>query len=131
ANALQVLGILTWLFFLDAKLALVAASILPALILVSVYFSRLLQVAYRAARTRLSALNAYLAENILGMRTVQLFGREPLHHERLDRISQEYADAQVASVRVFAYFQPAITWCAGLSTALVIAYGGHLALSGE
>jgi ATP-binding cassette subfamily B multidrug efflux pump len=131
ANVLTVLGILGWLFALDWPLALVASTILPPLVAVSVHFSRRLQQSYRDSRTRLSAFNAYLAENILGMRVVQLFGRESLHGARLGRINDEYARAQIATVRVFAYFQPAITWFSGFAMALVIAYGGHRAASGE
>jgi ATP-binding cassette subfamily B protein len=124
SNALMVLGIFAWLIALDTRLGLIAASVFPVLVAVSVYFSRLLRGAYRDARTRLSALNAFLAENLGGMKVVHLFNRQGKHLARFDRVNQWYTDAQVSTVRVYAFFQPAITIASGLSIALVIRYGG-------
>ena len=129
-NVLVLVGILGWLFYLNVKLALIAASVLPPLIAVSIYFSGRLRVAYRDARSKLSALNAFLAENILGMRVVHLFNRQPIHRERFHRINEWYTTAQVSSVRVFAYFQPSITWASAVAMALLIGFGGHQAREG-
>ncbi len=129
-NILILVGILGWLFYLNLKLGLIAAAVLPPLIAVSIYFSGKLRVAYRDARSKLSALNAFLAENILGMRVVHLFNRQSIHRERFHRINEWYTTAQVASVRVFAYFQPSITWASAIAMALLIGFGGHEAREG-
>jgi ATP-binding cassette subfamily B protein len=131
SNALLVLGIIVWLFVLDFRLGLITAAVLPPLAAASVYFSGKLRIAYRDARSKLSALNAFLAENLLGMRVVHLFNREKLHLERFDRVNQWYADAQIGSVKVFALFQPAITVSSGIAMSLVIWYGGSGALHGS
>ncbi len=131
SNALTVLGILAWLLVLDLRLGLIAASVFPLLLGLSVYFSLRLRVSYREARSKLSALNAFLAENIFGMRVVHLFNRIERHLERFGRLNQWYADAQMATVRIFALFQPSITVASGLSIALVIAFGGRMALDGS
>lgn len=131
SNALMVLGILAWLVALDLKLGLIAASVFPIMMAIGVYFSMKLKVSYREARSKLSALNAFLAENILGMKVVHLFNRQRLHLERFDRVNQWYTDAQIGTVRIFAFFQPSITLAAGLSMALVIWFGGSAALQGS
>jgi ATP-binding cassette subfamily B protein len=123
-NALIVIGIMVWMLILDLRLGLIAASVFPVLLWISVVFSQRLRIAYRESRSKLSALNAFLAENLMGMKVVHLFNREKLHLERFDRINEWYAEAQIATIRVFAYFQPAITWSAGISVALVIYFGG-------
>jgi ATP-binding cassette subfamily B protein len=130
-NILTVVGILVWLFLLDAKLALVAMAIFPVLVGFSVYFSARLRVAYREARSRLSSLNAFLAENIMGMRVVQLFVRESRQLDRFARVNESYTDAQIGTVRVFAFFQPSITWASGIAMAAVVAIGGLRAYQGE
>jgi ATP-binding cassette subfamily B protein len=131
SNVLQVVGILVWLLLLDLHLGLVSLSILPFLLLVTTIFSNRLKVAYRNARSRLSALNAFLAENLSGMKIVQLFNRQQLHMERFDRFNHWYADAQTATVRVFAFFQPTITISAGISIALMMWFGGKEAYQGN
>ncbi|MBY0470266.1 ABC transporter ATP-binding protein/permease [bacterium] len=130
-NVLVVVGILTWLLILDWELGLIACSVFPFLMLASAYFSKQLRVAYREARSKLSALNAFLAENILGMRVVHLFNRQRLHIQRFKQINDWYANAQIGSVRVFAYFQPAITWSSGVAVALVIWFGGQWTTNGS
>lgn len=127
SNALMVIGILAWLFVLDTRLGLIASSVFPFLVAASVYFSLKLKASYREARTKLSALNAFLAENLLGMRVVHLFNRKSLHMSRFERLNQWYSDAQIDTVRVFAVFQPTITLSAGISVALVIWFGGKAA----
>jgi ATP-binding cassette, subfamily B, multidrug efflux pump len=131
SNFLLVVGILVYLIHLDTRIGLIAASVFPGLLILAVYFSGRLRIAYREARSKLSALNAFLAENLLGMKVVQLFSREALHLERFDRINEWYAEAQVGTIRIFALFQPSITLFAGLSAALVISYGGHAVRGGS
>lgn len=129
-NSLLIVGILTWLLTLDLRLGLITASVFPVLIVFSVYFSKRLSQAYRDARSKLSALNSFLAENISGIRIVHLFNRQKLHLDRFDRLNDWYAQAQVGSVRIFAVFQPTITVLSGVSLALIIWYGGGKAWNG-
>lgn len=130
-NFLLVVGILVWLMTLDLRLGLIASSVFPFLVVVSVYFSGKLKVAYREARSKLSALNSFLAENLSGMKTVHLFNRQRLHLDRFDRLNHWYAEAQTGSTKIFAFFQPAITLSAGISMFLIIWFGGKQALTGE
>ncbi|MBC7387558.1 MAG: ABC transporter ATP-binding protein [Cryobacterium sp.] len=127
-NVLFILGSIVWIFSLNWKLALISLSVFPVLLFFSIRFSRLLIVAYRDSRMRISTLNAFLAENILGMKIVHLFNRVPLHFARFKTVNDSYAESQVAAVRVYAYFQPLITWSSGLGVAMVIAAGGAMAL---
>ncbi len=131
SNALMVLGILIWLLVLNLKLGLIATSVFPLLVLSSMYFSRRLRTAYRESRSKLSALNAFLAENLNGMKVVQLFNREKLHIERFERVNHWYAEALISTVRVFAVFQPTITVSAGIALAMVIGFGGQMVLDQE
>ncbi|HEX4924364.1 MAG TPA: ABC transporter ATP-binding protein [Bdellovibrionales bacterium] len=130
-NVLVALGILISLIVINWKLGLITASVLPALILLSIYFSKRLKIAYTTMRARLSALNAFLAENIQGMRTLHALNRQDLQKQKFKEQNEAFAVAQFASVRVFALFQPTITMCTGISMGLLIWYGGGMALSGE
>lgn len=127
-NILFILGSIIWILALNWRLALIALSVLPILLYFSVRFSRRLIDAYRDSRMRISSLNAFLAENILGMKVVHLFNRIPLHFSRFREVNESYANSQVAAIRVYAYFQPLITWCSGAGVALVLAFGGAMAL---
>ena len=105
-NVLLVIGILISLMTLDLKLGVISVSVFPALVWVSVLFSRKLKVTYRETRSKLSALNAFLAENFSGMKIIHLFNRQSLHFQKFEKLNQEYAEAQAGSILVFALFQP-------------------------
>lgn len=129
-HSLLVLGTLIWLFVLSPKLALLAVSILPALFFLSAIFSRSLKKAYHHTREHLSVLNSFLAENISGMKVVQLFSRQKKQLERFYQLNERYAEVQTSSVRVFAYFQPSITLATGFAISMVIGVGGRHVIEG-
>jgi len=124
-NVFLILGILVWLLVLDLRLCLISAAVFPVLLVLSAYFSKLLKIAYREARSRLSALNSFLAENFLGMRVVHLFNQQEKHLARFSRINEWYTEAQIASIHVYALFHPAITLASGIAIGLLIWYGGE------
>jgi len=130
-NVLLVVGTIVSILILDWKLGLISLSVFPLLVGISVYFSARLKKAYRSARSKLSALNAFLAENISGMKIVFLFNREPKHLKRFRKLNDWYSDAQIGFVRVFSLFQPAITFFTGVSVAIAITLGGTKVLDGD
>ncbi len=130
-NILFILGSIVWVIALNWRLAFIGLSVFPVLIFFSILFSKKLITAYRESRMKISALNAFLAENILGMKIVHLFNRRPLHFFRFREVNDSYAESQIAAIRVYAYFQPLITWCSGGGVALVLAFGGAMVLGPE
>src|SRR5688572_5872113 len=60
----------------DWRLALAAFAVIPGVVIASNVFRVRVRESYRAIRTRLARINAFLQERISGVRVVQLFGRE-------------------------------------------------------
>jgi ATP-binding cassette subfamily B multidrug efflux pump len=79
--------------------------------------------AYRAVRLRTSMSNSYLAENLNGMKTIQLFNREDRNQQRFDRINLDLLDAYVEQVRWFSLFFPTVQLTGAIATALILYYG--------
>jgi len=72
-------GIMIIMIGMNWRLALVAFSVLPLIVLVTQWFRRSVRESYRVVRGLIARINAFLQENITGMATVQLFRREPLN----------------------------------------------------
>jgi ABC-type multidrug transport system fused ATPase/permease subunit len=79
----------------------------------------------------MALLNAFLAENLLGIKTVHAFNRESTQVENFSKLNNDYASAQFASVRVNSLFQPSITLATGISMTLAIWIGGDHVLKGS
>ena len=110
-----IMGVMLWM---DWRLALVAFSVLPLIVLVTQWFRRNVRESYRVVRGWIARINAFLQENITGMSTVQLFRREALNFARFDEIDRKHRDANIDSIFYYAVFYPAIEAVSALAAAL-------------
>jgi ATP-binding cassette subfamily B protein len=123
-------GIMIVLVAMDWRLALLAFSVLPLIVLVTQWFRTRVRESYRTVRTWIARINAYLQEHITGMPTVQLFRRERRSYDRFDEINRRHRDANVESILYYAVFYPAIEVIGALAAALLIWFGGGWTMQG-
>ena len=107
----------------DWRLALAAFAVIPGVIIVSNVFRVQVREAYRAIRTRLARINAFLQERISGVRVVQLFGRERHEARRFDGLNRDHLDAHLRSVTVYALYFPVIEVLTTVAMAALIVAG--------
>ena len=129
-DVFTLIGIMAVMVWMDWRLALVAFSVLPLIVLVTQWFRRHVRESYRVVRGWIARINAFLQENITGMSTVQLFGRETLNFARFDAIDRKHRDANIESIFFYAVFYPAIEVISALASALIIWYGGFGVMRG-
>ncbi|MCD4708790.1 MAG: ABC transporter ATP-binding protein, partial [Candidatus Sabulitectum sp.] len=72
-DVLLITGTVTILIIMDWKLALVSLSVLPVFTFVSVLFRKKARTIYRKVRKHLAELNSSIAEDISGVKVVQIF----------------------------------------------------------
>jgi ATP-binding cassette subfamily B multidrug efflux pump len=130
-DVLVLLGIVAILFYLNAKLALVAFSVIPLIFLITVIFKIKARDSYRRVRTAIARINAFLQEHIAGMSIVQLFSHEQRSFQRFDQINQVHLKANLDSVMAYSLFFPAVEVVSALAVALIIWYGGGQVLQSE
>ena len=123
-DLLTLVGIVVAMFVLDWRLALVANIVLPALFVISMLFRARVRTTYRLIRARIAALNAFLQEQITGIRVVQLFGREPASAAKFAELNAAHRQAHLQTVGYYALFFPAVEFVSAVATALIIWYGG-------
>ncbi len=123
-DVFTLLGIMVILVVIDWRLAIVAFSVLPLIVVVTRWFRNHARESYRNVRGWIARINATLQENITGMSTVQLFGREDRNLAAFDEVNRGYRDANLASIFYYATFYPAIEFVGALASALIIWFGG-------
>jgi ATP-binding cassette subfamily B multidrug efflux pump len=123
-------GIMIVLLAMDWRLALVAFSVLPLIVVITQWFRRGVRDSYRTVRTWIARINAFLQENITGMATVQLFRREARNFAQFDGINGRHRDANIDSIVYYAVFYPLVEVVGALATALIIWWGGAWVLGG-
>jgi len=123
-------GILSVLFALDGRLALVSFAILPLLFLLTRWFKSGARRSYREVRHRVARINAFLQEHVSGMSLVQLFGRESAAFDEFREANAAHRDASVRAIFYYAVYYPAVEMINALGIALVVVYGGGAVLAG-
>jgi len=118
------------MLYMDWTLALAAFSVLPLVFWAAFLFRARIRDAYRDIRKRLARLNSFLHERITGIRTVQLFNREPADQKEHERLNEDYLQAHLRSITYYALFFPVIEFFTALALALIIWVGGWQITSG-
>ena len=108
----------------DWRLGLLALSVLPLLLWSTRIFRRRARENFRAVRTNNSALNSFLAENLGGMSTVQLFNREARNEEKFDGINRGSLRILLEQIRINAVFLPLTDLLSSLTIGGILWYGG-------
>jgi ATP-binding cassette subfamily B protein len=129
-DVFTLIGIMIVLVLMDWRLALIAFSVLPLIVLITQWFRSHVRDTYRTVRLWIARINAFLQEHLTGMSTVQLFRRERRTRERFEEINRKHRDANVDSIFYYAVFYPAIEIVGALASALIIWFGGNWTLQG-
>nr|BCX01865.1 MAG: ABC transporter ATP-binding protein [Bacteroidota bacterium] len=129
-DLLRLFFIISMMFWLSWKLALLTLSVLPLLFWVTFAFRKRVGVMYRKVRHEVARMSAFLQEHITGMSVVQLFGQEGRILERFRAINDAHRQAQIQTIFYFALFWPSVQVISSLAMGIVLWYGGMRALEG-
>ncbi|HKJ13690.1 MAG TPA: ABC transporter ATP-binding protein [Desulfobulbales bacterium] len=130
-DVIRIIGILVLLYWLNWRLAVLMTLLLPAILVATLWFSKIARNVYREIRTNLAKINAYLQEAVSGISLIQLFQREKDTERSFVNLNQAYFASTVQQIKIFGIFMPVLDILASTATAISIWYGGILILRGE
>jgi ATP-binding cassette, subfamily B, multidrug efflux pump len=116
---------------LSLPYALISLASVPAMMVVTVWFSSQARKAFRNTRVEIGKVNANLEESISGVREVQAFGREEANIESFRQTNASNRDANIRAVSFTAALSPALEALGYLAVAVVTIVGGLALLHGR
>lgn len=116
-------GVFVFLFVLSPPLALVAASVLPPLLLATWWYKRRSGRAYARARESIATVNANLQESLSGVRVAQAYVREDRNITGFRDVNSQYLGARLDAQRLIAVYFPFVLLLADISAAVVLGAG--------
>jgi ATP-binding cassette, subfamily B, bacterial len=128
---LQVLIVVGMMFYLNAKLALLALVPFPLLIAGALTYTLTAHRRYRLQRRASSDMNALLHDNLAGVRQIKSFVREDEEHARFNRVSDQLRRATLVVMRVWAIYSPSMSMFEAIGALLVLGFGSHAVLTGS
>jgi ABC-type multidrug transport system fused ATPase/permease subunit len=129
-DVFKMIGLAIALFCIDPRLAGFTFLVVPMLALGAIVFRWKVREAFRAVRVRIARINAYLQENVVGMKVVQLFTREQRNFSDFDAMNADHRDAWLQSIRYDSALYTVVEFASGITIALVIWQGAGYAAAG-
>lgn len=123
-DVLLVIGIILFLLHLHQELALVSFSVIPLILITTLFFSRRARDAFREIRSRIAQMNSFFHENFSGIKVVQLFGRERENSRRFQKVNEKYFLANMKQISIYATFVPLVEILSSGALGLLLWYGG-------
>jgi ATP-binding cassette, subfamily B, bacterial len=123
-------GAIVMLVLVDPGLALIAAPVLPALLVATLWLSRRLAGIYRRVTAATAELTAHLHETLAGIRTVRSFGQEDRHLRRFRELNASVAERLGETVRPSAAYVGGVEVLTQGALAATILVGGIQAIDG-
>ncbi|OJX44020.1 MAG: ABC transporter [Chloroflexi bacterium 44-23] len=128
-DVVVLVGIIVVMLKMSPKLALLAFTVLPLIVVSTWLFSRQAKIAFRETRSKIAAVVGDLAEDISGMRAIQAFTQEEASQKRFRAVNRENRNAYISAMSLSFVFLPAVEFLGMLATGIVLWFGGRFVIN--
>jgi len=115
----------------DAGLSWLVWVSVPVLFLIVGLLVRLLLPLFRVMQERIDKINEVTREQVVGLRVIRAFVREPFEQDRYRQANEAITDTSIRVGNVFVLMFPAIMMVLHIVTAAVLWFGGYRVDAGE
>ncbi len=120
ADLLSIICVLSYMFWADWRLTLIALVPFPILLLATYYFKESVNKSFHRVRNAVAQLNAFVQEHITGMQVVQAFAAEDREFEKFKKINKEHRNANVHAIWAYSIFFPIVEIVLATSIGLIV-----------
>jgi subfamily B ATP-binding cassette protein MsbA len=129
-NCITLIGMVGVMFYINWRFTLIALSVAPVLFFVVYHFTRQIKKASREVRKKESEIVSVVQEVFTSIRIVKAFAREDYEQHRLEEQSLESVEIALRARGLKARLSPLVEIIIAAGTAMVLWFGGHMALEG-
>ena len=130
-DSLAVIGLLSWLLYLNWKLTLISLAIIPLTALIVRQFSARLRRLSRASQEGMAIMNQVLHESIKGQKVLKIFGGEAHAEQRFYKINNALRGYGMRQAIAAAAVAPVTQLLASVGLAIVVYVALHQSLGNE
>lgn len=121
----------TFMLFINWKLALIVFTIIPVLVVVAAQFKKRILVEFRIVRKLNSKITASYNENITGVRVVKALRREEENLREFGDLTNDMYKAGYKAAWLSALFLPSVQFISSIAIGAIALYGGLQAQLGD
>lgn len=127
-NLLMLIGVICVMYMIDWRIASILMSFLPIIAVSSLIFRKMSRSNYRKVRHSFSVMNAFLNENISGMKITQIFNQEEQKTVEFERLNNDIVKSRKKDIMIFATYRPFITLVYFTALACVFGFGTYFCI---
>jgi subfamily B ATP-binding cassette protein MsbA len=129
-NILMVVGLVGYLFFVDAMLATIFFIVIPPAAIGLKFLGKKLRKAIRMSLEEIGALSALVSETLKGIRIIKAYGKEQMHVSKASEVIDKVVNFSMKGVRARSASAPIMEIVTGVAIACIIYYAGNKSLDG-
>jgi ATP-binding cassette subfamily B multidrug efflux pump len=122
-NVIYLTGIIIVLFVINYKITLFLMLFLPVVFFATLLFRKYSRASYRQVRSNVSEVNAFLSENLSGMKITQAFNQEPKKKKMFYDKSNHLRKSYMKEILVFGTYRPLMYLFSMIGVLLILFLG--------
>ena len=116
-------GIIFVMFRMNVGLAAISFVAIPFIFLITTFFKNKIKENFKAMKSLIGRINGFFAENISGMKLVQIFNRENEKQKEFKLLNDKYFKSTMFQVQMNSLLRPIIEILQTLTVAILVWYG--------
>lgn len=129
-NVLYLFAIVIVIFIINWKISLFVIATVPFVFLATVFFRKYSRASYRRVRQNVSEVNAFLSENLSGMKVTQIFNQEDKKRNEFKDHSLKLRNSYLQEILVFGIYRPVVYMLSMIGLTLVLYIGYQEVIAG-
>jgi len=130
-TVVMVIGMAVILVMMDWQLGLLALLTVPIIVAVTMRFSGRIRPLFMKVQEEVGKLNTLLQENLVGVRVVKAFAREPHAVAQFRQQNEALLNRNLDVARAFSTNAPLFSLVGNLGTLIILWFGGLSVISGR
>ena len=122
---LQLILIISVMFYLDWKLTLISISTIPLLLISTYVFKEKVKKSFNQVRNAVANLNSFVQERISGMSLIQIFNVQKQEFDKFNSLNLEHRNANIKSILYYSVYFPVADVISALGVGLIVWYGAQ------
>ncbi len=123
-NVIYLFAIVIVIFIINWKISIFVMLTVPLVFLATYVFRKFSRASYRRVRQGVSEVNAFLSENLSGMKVTQIFNQEDKKRNEFKGYSLKLRNSYLQEILVFGIYRP-IVYLISMAGALLVLYVGY------
>lgn len=123
-NLIILVSIVIAMSFINLKLTIYTLFLTPLFVFFAIRITEKIRLILGEMKKKMAAINSFVAENLSGIRVVQLYNLQSKHLRRFRELTVNYKALNLSSIRHYAFLHPMLHLFSSITVAITLFKGG-------